>query len=331
MAARSSASLAAAAGSSTCGGALAPRRFSMAAMMVSKIFFRAYHFDVASTMVHGANSDSVSSSISSMAARYSSYFLWRAQSAAVTRQASSGFVFDGSETLLLLLLGDVQKELQDDGAVVGQHALELDDVAVGLAPRLLRDGALHALLQHATVPTVIENDHLAAVGDLQPEAPQPGPLLLVGAGSGDGVQLESARIEPLRQGGDGGALAGGVPAFEHDHGRHAVVPAGLFQIVQALLQRRQGESVILARELPLQVDVFQHGVSGSILVQGAKSRSPPRRPRSVPCRSRTRRRPRPARGRRWRYLPAAPCAPGACGPPCPGGSFRASAGPSRSR
>src|SRR5271157_525610 len=90
MAARSSASLANSAGTSTRGGASAPSRFSITETMVSKILLRAYHFEVASTMVHGANSDSVSSSISSVAARYSSYFLWRAQSAAVTRQASSG-------------------------------------------------------------------------------------------------------------------------------------------------------------------------------------------------------------------------------------------------
>ena len=115
---------------------------SMAAMMVSKTFLRACHLEVASTMVQGANSDSVSSSISSMATRYSSYFLCRAQSASVTRHASSGSSCDRLEPLLLLLLADVEEELQDDGAVVGQHAFELDDVAIGLPPRLLGDGLL---------------------------------------------------------------------------------------------------------------------------------------------------------------------------------------------
>ena len=38
-------------------------------MMVSKTLRRACHLEVASTIVHGANSDSVSSSISSVAAR----------------------------------------------------------------------------------------------------------------------------------------------------------------------------------------------------------------------------------------------------------------------
>src|ERR1035438_6691108 len=91
IASRNSASLAAAPTTSTLGGAFAPRRFSMAPMMVSKILFRACHFEVASTIVQGANSDSVNSSISSVALRYSPYFLCRAQSAPVTRQASSGF------------------------------------------------------------------------------------------------------------------------------------------------------------------------------------------------------------------------------------------------
>ena len=56
MTARRSASFDVAAAEVERGGAFAPSRFSMAAMMVSKIFLRAYHFDVASTMVHGAYS-----------------------------------------------------------------------------------------------------------------------------------------------------------------------------------------------------------------------------------------------------------------------------------
>src|SRR5579884_395571 len=72
------------------GGAADPNRFSIAPMMVSKIFLRANHFDVASTIVHGPYSDSVISSICSAAARYCPYFRWRAQSSDVTRHASSG-------------------------------------------------------------------------------------------------------------------------------------------------------------------------------------------------------------------------------------------------
>src|ERR1035437_3251648 len=267
MAARSSASLAAAAGTSTRAGASAPRRFSMTETMVSKILLRAYHFEVASTMVHGANSDSVSSSISSVAARYSSYFLWRAQ------PGLERIGFDGAEPFLLLLPGDVQEELQDGGAVGGQRALELDDVAIGVAPRLLRDGALDPLVQDANIPTAIIDDHLTAVGDFQPEAPQPGALLLVGARSGDGIELETARVQPLGQGRDGRALARGVPALEHDHGRDAVVPARLLEIVQALLNGGQGQFVLLARQLPLEVDILQHGFS-SILDDRPPTQSP---------------------------------------------------------
>src|SRR5271166_6272060 len=90
MAARNSASLEDSAETSLRGGALGPSFFSTALMMVSNTFFRVYDFEVASTIVQGAYSDSVSSSISSVAARYSPYFLCRAQSSLVTRHASSG-------------------------------------------------------------------------------------------------------------------------------------------------------------------------------------------------------------------------------------------------
>src|SRR5262249_9943096 len=90
VAARSSASFTAASSISARGGAFGPRRFSSAAMMVSKIFFRAYQREVASTTVQGAYSDAVRSSICSTATRYLLCFLRRARSAAVMRQDSSG-------------------------------------------------------------------------------------------------------------------------------------------------------------------------------------------------------------------------------------------------
>ena len=168
---------------------------------------------------------------------------------------------DGAKTRLLLLLRDVQEELEDHCAVIGQHALELDDVAVRVAPRLLGNRALHPVVQNADVPTAVEDHHLAAVRRLQPEAPQPGTLLLVGARSGDGIELEPARIQALRKGRDRRALSGGVPAFEDDDGRYALVPAGLFEIVQAVLDRRQKPLVRLLRKPLLEIDVFQHGFS----------------------------------------------------------------------
>ena len=155
----------------------------------------------------------------------------------------------------------MQEELQDYGAIVGQHALEFDDVAKGLLPVFLRSGSLDPLFQHAAVPAVIEDDHLAAVGHFQPEAPQPRTLLLISSRRGDGVQLEAARIESLGERRDGRSLARSVPAFENDDGGYAVVPAGLLQVVQTQLQSRDAALVFFAGELLLQIDVFEHGSS----------------------------------------------------------------------
>ena len=48
-------------------------------------------------------------------------------------------------------------------AVVGQHALELGDVAVGLAPLFLRGQVFDAFDEHPAIPAAIEDGDLAAV------------------------------------------------------------------------------------------------------------------------------------------------------------------------
>ena len=73
-----------------------------------------------------------------------------------------------------------------------------------------------------------------------------------------GYSLKPRGIEPLGERRDGRSLARRVPAFKDDDGGDAVVPAGLLEVVQTSLQPRHDALVFLARELLLQVDVFQH-------------------------------------------------------------------------
>src|SRR5205085_1017256 len=135
------------------------------------------------------------------------------------------------ESLLLLLLADVQKELLDRCAIVGKHALELDDISIRLAPGFFRHQPFHAILEDAAVPAMVEDRHLAAFRNLEPESPYPWPLLFVSARCGDRIQLEPAGVHSLRQSRDGRALSGGIPSFEHENRGDAVIPAGLLQIV----------------------------------------------------------------------------------------------------
>ena len=100
-----------------------------------------------------------------------------------------------------------------------EPALELVDLVVGRAPDLLAcTTLLDALHQHAAVPGVVEQDHVAVLGQPQLVAPEEvvAPLQLRGRRAGPGA--EGARVEPLGEPLDDGALAGRVPALEHDDG-----------------------------------------------------------------------------------------------------------------
>jgi len=140
--------------------------------------------------------------------------------------------FQNLETSPLLLSADMQPELDHHVAVVGDGALKIHNVTVALAPLLLRRQTFDSLHQHSAIPTAVENGHLAIVGQFEPKAPQPGHVCFVRARRLDGIQLEAARIEPLRQQVDGGPLASGIPALKNDHAGDVGVPTCFLQIVQ---------------------------------------------------------------------------------------------------
>jgi hypothetical protein len=120
------------------------------------------------------------------------------------------------EALELLGVGDVQEELDDDHAVVGEHALELVDLAVGALPLLLGREALHTLDEHAPVPRAVEHGHSAPARKRRDEAVQVVVALLVGRRRGELLDAHVAGIERRDQALDGAALAAGVPALEED-------------------------------------------------------------------------------------------------------------------
>src|SRR5436305_10362749 len=142
----------------------------------------------------------------------------------------------------------MQKEFQDGCSIVGQHTFEIDDVPVGATPYLFRNGFLNPFFKNAPIPTVIEDEHLASIGHLQPETPEPRILLLVSARTPDRVDAKAARIWALRYCRDCFPFAGGVPPFKHDDGWVSVIPASLFEIVKALLQEGESKLVFFSRE-----------------------------------------------------------------------------------
>ncbi len=173
-----------------------------------------------------------------------------------------GVVFESPEALLLLLLADVKPELHEHRARVGQLPLELSDLLVGLLPLALGHVAFHPLHQDPPVPRAVENGELPFGRQLLPEAPHPGIVLLDLVGGRDGVDLEPARVERLSEPVDQVALAGSVPALQHDCHRHPGRPSGTLTSPHPGLHLREDLAVDLLGDLLLEIDQLEHaGVS----------------------------------------------------------------------
>src|SRR6266545_568590 len=98
-------------------------------------------------------------------------------------------LFAGEQPLALLLLGDVQEELADDGAAVDQQPLEVVDLQVTLLPDL--------------------------AGDELVDAPEEVVVQLDLIGSFERGDLAALRIDAGEDLADGAVLAAGVHALEH--------------------------------------------------------------------------------------------------------------------
>ena len=139
----------------------------------------------------------------------------------------------------LFLARDVQPELDEDGSVIRQRVLELVDLLIGGDPLRRRRQSLHPFDQHAAVPTPVIDGDLPIAGNVHPEAPEPGLLLLMRAWSLGRQHLVAAGVQPLGQGADGCPLARGVPALKDEDG-------GAFLFVDGLCQlRKAGQHVAL--------------------------------------------------------------------------------------
>jgi len=161
------------------------------------------------------------------------------------------------ESLLLLLPADVEPELDQDRAAVGQLPLEVADVVHRRAP-LPGVGVLHALVQHAPVPGMVEDDHLAGARQNVPEAPHPRVVAIGLRGLADHLDLEAAGIEGLDQAVDHFALARRVPALEEDHHRHAGGPRRTLRRPQTRLQLGVDLLVSLLGNLLFQIQQLEH-------------------------------------------------------------------------
>src|SRR5690606_41661726 len=78
----------------------------------------------------------------------------------------------GAEALRLLLFRDVDEELDDRRALVGEETLELDDVVIAPPPTRLGDEALDAYHEDVLVVAPVEYHDLPVAGALRMHPPQ---------------------------------------------------------------------------------------------------------------------------------------------------------------
>src|SRR6266542_4372759 len=124
-------------------------------------------------------------------------------------------LFAGEQPLALLLLGDVQEELADDGAAVDQQPLEVVDLLVTLLPDLAGDELVDAHDQDVLVVGPVEDADHAVGGGAAVDAPEEVVVQLDLIGSFERGDLAALRIDAGEDLADGAVLAAGVHALEH--------------------------------------------------------------------------------------------------------------------
>ena len=89
----------------------------------------------------------------------------------------------------------MEEEFYDQVSIVGKGALEIDDITISALPFAFRDERFDPLDHDPPIPGAVEYRPLTARRKLKPETPQPGVLLLIGAGSAKRIQFIAARIK----------------------------------------------------------------------------------------------------------------------------------------
>jgi len=136
------------------------------------------------------------------------------------------------QALALFVLRDVQQELAQHRAVLGQHALEIIDLGVALARLFGRDPAVDDRHQHIFVVAAVEKRHLAVARHPGVDAPEIVVCLL-----GFGRRFPWHGMNPQRAHfpedvADRAVLAAGVGALQHDQQLEA--PVGIEQVLELI-------------------------------------------------------------------------------------------------
>jgi hypothetical protein len=164
------------------------------------------------------------------------------------------------EPLELLGVRQVQPELDDDHALVGQRPLEVNDLPVGAPPLLLGGEPFHPFHQDAAVPGPVQHRHASPAGQGRPEPPQEVVAFLVVARRAELRDPDVPRVkrcdEPLYR----TTLPRGIPPLE-DHADRRPEPRVIPdlaaqdqpQLQQPVLGRGQAVRLLLRGEFQAQI------------------------------------------------------------------------------
>jgi hypothetical protein len=130
------------------------------------------------------------------------------------------------KSLALLLLGDVQEDLEDVDAVLGQVPLVIVDLAAAVLPQALRRlrreplvfelVGVNALADHVLIVGAVEDAHLSARRQRRADPPE---VVVSGLLLGhllELLELTSAHVEARQREGDRLVLAGGVHTLQQE-------------------------------------------------------------------------------------------------------------------
>ena len=133
----------------------------------------------------------------------------------------------------LLRAGDVQQDLDDRRALVGEHALELADVPVAPAPHGRGLELVHPHGDHVLVVGAVPDADLAARGTPRVHPPQVVVREVGRARLREVLDPAAMRVEPREDMPDGAVLAGGVGALQHhEQAAAALGPQPVLQVAQ---------------------------------------------------------------------------------------------------
>lgn len=135
------------------------------------------------------------------------------------------FLFAFEEALFLLVFGDVEEELEDEGAAGGKETFESVDVVVAGFPDGFGDEGVDADDEDVFVVGAVEEGGGSFCGSVRVDAPEKIVAELFGGGdfeAGDGGALG---VEVAEEGAEGAVFATGVHALQDDE--EAVLSGGV--------------------------------------------------------------------------------------------------------